>query len=146
MSSTTNLNMQIVENDDLASPEPFNSNFQILDKLGLDYVIEEYDKTISQGGWHVRKWKSGFVEMDGMFAYNSKSSSESVIGYIYVPFPETLEQLYATTASAGVHNHGNSWIMYVGDDKTRLDIWIHDDSRFNEKYWVMAHVAGKVKS
>lgn len=145
MATTTNLGMEIVQNDDIASPEPFNSNFEILDKLGVDYITEEYDKTITQGGWHVRKWKSGFIEMYGRFEYSTKKST-SVIGQIYVPFPETLSTLYSTTVSGGVSQHGNSWIMYVGNSTTTLDVWMHDDQKFAQNYWLMAHVAGKVKS
>lgn len=58
MASTTNLGMEIEPTSNFVSPETFNKNFQILDALGVDYIIEKG----TSGEWWYRKWKSGRAE------------------------------------------------------------------------------------
>lgn len=52
---TKNLSLNIVNGSDYVSPDPFNTNFEKLDALGLDYVVESG----TSGEWWYRKWKSG---------------------------------------------------------------------------------------
>lgn len=58
MAATTNLGLAQVDSSDFVSPEPFNTNFELLDKLGLDYIVESG----TSGEWWYRKWKSGRAE------------------------------------------------------------------------------------
>lgn len=56
--ATTNLGMEIVPTSDFVSPEPFNRNFEKIDALGVDYIVEKG----TSGEWWYRKWKSGRAE------------------------------------------------------------------------------------
>lgn len=58
MAATSNLGLAKVDSSDFVSPEPFNTNFELLDKLGLDYIVESG----TSGEWWYRKWKSGRAE------------------------------------------------------------------------------------
>lgn len=59
MSSTTdNLSLEIIDSSDYVSPDPINDNFEIVDKLGVDYVTSSG----TSGSWWYRKWKSGRAE------------------------------------------------------------------------------------
>lgn len=62
---TQNLNLSKPSFDDNLSPEPFNTNFDIIDKeigdLKIDYVVAQ---GIS-GMWYYRKWASGIYECFG---------------------------------------------------------------------------------
>lgn len=57
--STTNLNIELIDASDYVSPEPINKGFQALDALGVDYVVEE---SSNSNGWWYRKWNSGRAE------------------------------------------------------------------------------------
>lgn len=58
MAVTTHLQLQKINNSDFVSPEPINANMDKLDKLGVDYIIEQG----KSGEWWYRKWKSGRAE------------------------------------------------------------------------------------
>lgn len=58
MSITPNLSLTKINADDFVSPDPINLAFDIIDKLGVDYVVEQG----TSGEWWYRKWKSGRAE------------------------------------------------------------------------------------
>lgn len=58
MAVTTHLQLQKINNSDFVSPEPINNNMDTLDKLGIDYIVEQG----KSGEWWYRKWKSGRAE------------------------------------------------------------------------------------
>lgn len=146
MSTTSNLSMTVIENDDIASPDPINSNFAILDKLGVDYVLKEYEQITTTGGWHVRIWKSGYCELDGKFEYTLKSDATTVQCHIAWPSDISVKSVYSITASGGVSNTVSSYIKYVGDSAACLDVQLYcgkGDGQ-NHRSWVMAHACLKV--
>ena len=55
---TKNLQLTTINGSDVVNPEVFNTNFTILDKLGVDYVVEKG----TSGEWWYRKWNSGRAE------------------------------------------------------------------------------------
>lgn len=58
MATTTNLQLQKINNSDFVSPDPINNNMDKIDAMGVDYIVEQ-GKT---GEWWYRKWKSGRAE------------------------------------------------------------------------------------
>ena len=58
MATTTNLGLAKINASDYISPEPINAAFDILDRLGVDYVVEQG----KSGEWWYRKWNSGRAE------------------------------------------------------------------------------------
>lgn len=52
------MGLETIESSDYITPTIINQNFQKLDALGLDYVVE----TGKSGEWWYRKWKSGRAE------------------------------------------------------------------------------------
>lgn len=58
MAETSNLGLQKINSSDFVSPDPINNNMDKLDKLGVDYIIEQG----KSGEWWYRKWKSGRAE------------------------------------------------------------------------------------
>ena len=59
MAETTNLGIALIDASDYVSPDPINEGFELLDALGLDYIVEQ---SSNSGGWWYRKWKSGRAE------------------------------------------------------------------------------------
>lgn len=53
-----NMNLITINASDYVSPDTINDNFEKLDVLGLDYVVESG----TSGEWWYRKWKSGRAE------------------------------------------------------------------------------------
>lgn len=58
MASTTNLGIDKINGGDYVDPEAFNKAYDIIDKLGVDYVTASG----TSGDWWYRKWKSGRLE------------------------------------------------------------------------------------
>nr|DAL65369.1 MAG TPA_asm: hypothetical protein [Caudoviricetes sp.] len=58
MASTKNLGIPKINGSDLISPTPINDAFDLLDKLGVDYITESG----KSGEWWYRKWNSGRAE------------------------------------------------------------------------------------
>lgn len=56
--ATENLNLSIINASDYVSPTPINDNMEKIDKLGLDYIVEQG----TSGEWWYRKWNSGRAE------------------------------------------------------------------------------------
>lgn len=55
---TPNLGLATINGSDFVSASVLSQNFEILDKLGYDYVIEQG----KSGQWRYRKFKSGIAE------------------------------------------------------------------------------------
>lgn len=53
-----NMGLETIDSSDYVSPTPINNNFQKLDALGVDYIVEQG----TSGEWWYRKWKSGRAE------------------------------------------------------------------------------------
>lgn len=58
MAVTTNLSLTKINASDYISPDPINAAFDIIDKLGIDYIVEQG----VSGEWWYRKWNSGRAE------------------------------------------------------------------------------------
>lgn len=61
MTTTTRLSLQKINGSDFVSPNVFNENFDKIDELGVDYVIESG----RSGIWRYQVWKSGKFECWG---------------------------------------------------------------------------------
>ena len=55
---TSNMTLEHIDPSDYVSPDVINSNFDKVDKLGVDYVVASG----KSGEWWYRKWKSGRLE------------------------------------------------------------------------------------
>nr|DAF70060.1 MAG TPA: hypothetical protein [Caudoviricetes sp.] len=58
MTSTANLELDVINGSDFISPDIINKNFAKVDAVGKDYIIEQG----TSGEWWYRKWKSGRAE------------------------------------------------------------------------------------
>lgn len=58
MASTENLGLDTINSSDYVSPDVINKNFNKLDAVGKDYIVEQG----TSGEWWYRKWKSGRAE------------------------------------------------------------------------------------
>lgn len=56
--ATKNLALETIDPSDYVSPDTINNNFNRVDALGVDYVVEAG----YSGEWWYRKWKSGRAE------------------------------------------------------------------------------------
>ena len=58
MTATEKLKLQKINTSDYVSPDTINDNFEKLDVLGVDYIVE----CGTSGEWWYRKWNSGRAE------------------------------------------------------------------------------------
>ncbi len=58
MASTTNLDIEKLNSADYVSVDGINAALDKLDKLGVDYIVEQG----TSGEWWYRKWRSGRAE------------------------------------------------------------------------------------
>lgn len=59
MADTTNLGLKKIQGADYVTPDVFNTNYDTIDKLGVDYVVAT---GTDSNGWWYRKWNSGYCE------------------------------------------------------------------------------------
>lgn len=59
MANTSNLGLKKLQGSDYVTVDTFNENYDVLDKLGVDYVVAT---GTDSNGWWYRKWNSGYAE------------------------------------------------------------------------------------
>lgn len=83
MATTKNLALSKINGSDVVNPSVFNTNYDILDKLGVDYITSRG----TSNGWWFRKWKSGRAECGiddknfGTIALNNQVGSAKLEGW-----------------------------------------------------------------
>ena len=135
---TTNLSLNTVNSSDLISPEPFNSNFEIIDNMGLDYIVDQG----KSGEWYYRKWKSGIGEL--WCNHNFTTTKQGYIN-VGIRYPWTFTDNPAGVVSAGVAGRVTAQTGYVGRNRDVLDTYVIKDTTQNLACWVSAHIIGNYK-
>jgi hypothetical protein len=129
MSKTTNLNMALISSTDTFSPETLNTNFEYLDKVGVDYVVEQGTKD----GWTYRKWNSRRIEMWRTMTRSGVTVNAGSYFNIAVSLPFTLgvnwngysQPRPIISVNGGVAEEAQSFISYTHCDSNTLDAWIY---------------------
>lgn len=76
---TKHLNLNIINSEDFVSVDPLNANFELIDKLGADYVEERG----ASGDWWYRKWHNGRYECGIENKWFGTSQVERAEGNLY---------------------------------------------------------------
>lgn len=121
--ATANLGLESVDPSDYVSPTPFNTNFEKLDALGLDYVTASG----KSGEWWYRKWKSGRMECGIDDKNFGNVAHTSPWGYVYVsadlnfgayPFAFASRPFASITFQSTTGTVHNSYLSYVSSTST----------------------------
>lgn len=116
---TNNMRLEHIDPSDYVSPDVINSNFDKVDKLGVDYVVESG----KSGEWWYRKWKSGRLEQ----GVDSKAFDKSDL---HVMGGAASGQIYATKKySFGAYPFAFAYRPHVHIS------FIHDTSRNVRGSW-----------
>lgn len=121
--STTSKNLKMIVpegSDNIDVRTQISDNLKILDKLGIDYIVEQkVNKDI--GSWNYRKWSSGLAEVWGFF--KAEHMPITVANWTIIPdYPFEMDRI-TITASACCFGDSNSGIRYVHTSSKRPDIW-----------------------
>ena len=126
-SRTANLNLLKFEGSDTVNYNDFNGNFDIIDKMGVDYVTQKGTK----GEWWYRVWRSGRAECgvdnlrvgnSGMSAWESTRNNVKTFTGFYISNAEFsfgnypvsfVAPPYRTFSLNYIDNHSNihGWII-----------------------------------
>ena len=120
--ATSNLKLQTINGSDYVDPEVFNANYEILDKLGIDYI----EQSGTSGIWRYQRWKSGKYECWGRFATASTNYNHQYGGLYYPGYsfkspnfpitfsdvPVVIPSLVSKNTAAG---HGGVWDVFVSE-------------------------------
>lgn len=136
--ATSKLNLNTISSSDLISPEPFNDNFNIIDELGTDYIVEQG----KSGEWYYRKWKSGIGELWVNHHFTTTKQGYIEVG---IKYPWVFTENPAGVVSAGVARRVTAQTGYVGSNRDNLDTYVIKDTNDSLECWVSAHVIGKYK-
>ena len=139
MSSTTNLKLSKINSSDYVSVDVFNENYDLIDAMGVDYIIA----TGTSDEWYYRKWKSGWVEL----WTSKKGNTSSDIGYYNMVknLPFTLASEKHIQASGGVTGKINTNIRYAAIDNQRVDVYLNfPDPSGGLTWWIDVYVTGKI--
>lgn len=136
--STTNLKLSKLDSSDYVGVDTFNENYDLLDKLGVDYITAQG----TASGWYYRKWKSGWAE-----AWYKKTGTTTTADYynLKASLPFTLSSNQHIQASGGVTGKINTNIRYANIDKTSIDVYINTPSVSSGlEWWIDVYAAGKI--
>lgn len=121
---TNYMGLSSIDSSDYVSPKDINDNFQILDKLGLDYVVESG----KSGEWWYRKWKSGRAECGiddknfGNVAHTTQWTSNTFISaelnFGAYPFSFASRPFTTVTFNSNTGGTHRSYISYVSTTST----------------------------
>lgn len=112
MATTTNLSLQKINGSDFVSPNVFNQNFDRIDQLGVDYVVE----TGRSGIWRYQRWKSGKCECWGNYTtpvadYNEPWYSTWYPGYSFTlpNFPKVFSEAPTVVMNVARFIRNETW-------------------------------------
>lgn len=140
MASTTNLGLTKIQGADYVKPDTFNDNYDLIDPLGKDYVVDSGES----GDWYYRKMKSGQLECWSRI--NGKvSGTECHFGKA---FPFAFASNPVVSAAGGIAGTKSSFVKYVNASTTSIDAYLESslDSVDGYDCWLMVHVMGTVKA
>lgn len=139
---TPNLGLATINGSDFVSASVLSQNFEILDKLGYDYVIEQG----KSGQWRYRKFKSGIAEAWAKITFPATTASGQLQSGVTFPFAFSEEP--CVSVCGGVNNRTDSHISYCNThgNGTGLDCYIYKASSDNFTRWIYVHVIGMVKA
>ncbi|WP_288924167.1 hypothetical protein [uncultured Bifidobacterium sp.] len=121
--ATANLGLESVDPSDYVSPTPFNTNFEKLDALGLDYVTASG----KSGEWWYRKWKSGRMECGiddknfGNVAHTTGWSGMYIsaqLNFGAYPFAFASRPFATITFQSNSGGEHNSYVSYASSTST----------------------------
>lgn len=121
---TNYMGLSSIDSSDYVSPKAINDNFQLLDKLGLDYVVESG----KSGEWWYRKWNSGRAECGiddknfGNVAHTTGWATGTFVSadlnFGAYPFSFAARPFVTISFNSVTGNLHRSYISYVGTTST----------------------------
>lgn len=138
---TTNLGMTKFDGGDYIDYNKINEAFDILDKLGVDYVTSS--GTTNQWTW--RKYKSGVAECWGKLDQGVVEPVGSPYWKNFgITFPFTFSEIPTVNANVGATSSVETQVMYVNSTTTGIDMWIKKSDPNSRRIWIYVHAIGKV--
>ena len=129
--ATTNLGLATINPADNVSPDPINANMELLDKLGVDYVVSRG----TTGMWSHEEYKSGLFEGWGTLSaqhampdyedwHDEDTPPERVTGYksFSVDYPVTFAADPNVYVSARQDGNVRVHTCYQEDDTAKA-VW-----------------------
>lgn len=130
--STTSKNLKMIVpegTDNIDVRTQIADNLEILDKLGIDYIIEQ-NVNNAMGSWNYRKWKSGLAEVWGYF--RAEHMPITLAQWTIIPdYPFLIDNI-TIAASACCFNDNNSGARYVSTTSKRPEVWSYGGVRDGE--------------
>lgn len=137
-SLTKNLNLKTFDGSEYVSYKDINTNFETLDNVGVDYIIEQG----TSGNWSYRKYKSGISECWGKFNFAATTTQGAV--HAPITFPYSFKEAPVVTLSAGVEGRNDAYLRYTNCTTTTIDCYVNKNTKDNKSYWVFARVIGRI--
>lgn len=117
---TTNLGLATINLGDAVSPDPINSNMEIIDNLGVDYVVARGDS----GAWRYRRWKSGLYECWCYGISQSAAPGENNLVQMHVNYPITFVTYPVVNINVRVAQSPGSFVGYVERSQTYAEWYV----------------------
>ena len=140
MATTTNLGLAKINGSDYVKPDTFNDNYDLIDKLGVDYITASG----TSGSWSYRKWKSGLLECWGRFGgtmSNGKCNFSQQYPFAYANKP-------VVSANGGISKTISATVNYVESSTTGFDVYLGKSENVDVdgyECWLMVTAIGSVK-
>lgn len=137
---TTNMGLTTINGSDYVNAQVLNDNFELLDKLGFDYVVEQG----KSGQWMYRKFKSGIAECWAKITFTPTTATGQLQSGVTFPFVFSEEP--CVSVCGGVDYRNDSHISYVNTHGggTGIDCYLVKNTSENYARWIYVHAIGKV--
>lgn len=135
--ATSNLGLTTINSSDYVSVAPFNTNWELLDKLGVNYIKEEGDN----GNWHYRIWSNGYLEQWGRVTYAAKSGKDDF--HQDITFFKAFKSAPYAQVSCSIDGMKDSYVKYCRATTTMLDVYIAKPIDSYAGCQIDIYVAGK---
>lgn len=141
MALTKNMRLQTIEPTDYFCPDKLSDNFEALDALGVDYVVEQGSRDI----WRWRKWKSGIAELWGFKTFGATTDTGMLQAGVTYPFTFAKEPVPMVTC--GVDGQSDSYTAYVNThgDTAALDCYVNKTGDASKEFYVEYSIKGRWK-
>lgn len=133
-----NINFKTINSSDYVSPNVINSNFQLVDPLGYDYVTSQG----TSGNWGFRKWKSGIAECWCYVEHEATTSTGNLHSQVSLPF--NFKSAPVATVSGGVDGYNTAYASYVKTSTSTVDCYVNKSTAESKKWWAYVHVIGRI--
>lgn len=145
--NSKNLDLQLPEGSDYVEITQITGNFEKIDAMAADYIIdtENNSKTTDSTVWRIRKWKSGFCECWGTYTTTAAGDSSQQVA-VKMKYPLTYDSVPVAIANCTTAGYESCYVGYTEPTTNEFFVRVRNVPQGNTRdITVRAYIAGMIK-